>query len=257
MDLNVRHVILSFKMVTAGGDAGAISNAKSMITNVIIGFIILLAAYLIVDTVMKILVGDKLTGFGPWNEIQCVDQPEVTPIQPATNQCATAVDPQACECEAKGGIWNLTTGQCDGGIVSTDICADDTALMTKYKGSPVGVEDPELIKMKNCYLANSQIASAVDSGQIYTVDRTAPRCSLTNGYKVCGLSCQHSVNSCHYGRGGGTGARAVDFNAKGGSLANETALFELIKSMQAQCGGKPALETQSNAIHTHISMTGC
>jgi hypothetical protein len=73
-------VIAGFKMVMAGGNSGAISEARSMITNTLIGFIILLAAWLIVDTVMKTFVGDEIPGFGPWNEIECVTQPTQPPV---------------------------------------------------------------------------------------------------------------------------------------------------------------------------------
>jgi hypothetical protein len=111
--------VAGLKMATAGGDAGAVSSAKEMIKNAIVGFIILLAAWLIVDTVMRVFVGDQIPNFGPWNEIQCVapDQvyPEVTPTTPPpTDACATASNPDACRCEAQGGTWNLGTGMCEG-----------------------------------------------------------------------------------------------------------------------------------------------
>ncbi len=103
-------VVAGFKMVTAGGNAGAVSSAKEMITNTIVGFIILLAAWLIVDTVMRTFVGDEIPNFGPWNEIDCVAQPVVTPPPPT--------DPIQ-QCEANGGIWNATTGQCEGATATT------------------------------------------------------------------------------------------------------------------------------------------
>ncbi len=63
-----------FKMVTAGGDPGKISEGKKIFTNVAIGFIILLAAWLIVDTVMKSFVkqdAGSIAGFGPWATLKC------------------------------------------------------------------------------------------------------------------------------------------------------------------------------------------
>ncbi len=71
--------VAGFKMVTAGGSSEAISSARSMLTNVIIGFIILLSSWLIIDTIMKMFLDPKLFGtegkYGPWNEIKCVAQP--------------------------------------------------------------------------------------------------------------------------------------------------------------------------------------
>ncbi len=62
-------VYTGFKLVVSQGDPGAWSGAKSMFTNVVIGFVIILAAWLIVDTFMKVLVGGE-GGFGPWNELK-------------------------------------------------------------------------------------------------------------------------------------------------------------------------------------------
>lgn len=120
--------VAGLKMATAGGDTGAVSSAKEMITNTIIGFIILLAAWLIVDTVMRTFVGDEIPGFGPWNSIQCVAQP--TPTPSPTDACATASNPEACRCEAGGGVWNLGTGTCDGGTATTTPTACSVPALT-------------------------------------------------------------------------------------------------------------------------------
>lgn len=58
-----------FLLVTSAGDVGAMTRAKSMFTNVVIGFIIVLSAWLIVDTVMKALITDQ-SKFGVWNEFE-------------------------------------------------------------------------------------------------------------------------------------------------------------------------------------------
>ena len=57
-----------FRMVTAGGDAHQITNAKKTFSAVFIGFLIILSAWFIVDTIMKTLMPDS-GGFGPWNQI--------------------------------------------------------------------------------------------------------------------------------------------------------------------------------------------
>lgn len=70
-------VFAGFKLVLSAGDTGAMSDAKKMITNVVIGFVIVLAAWLIVDTVMKGLMDPNYSSggegsqlkFGPWNKI--------------------------------------------------------------------------------------------------------------------------------------------------------------------------------------------
>ncbi|NCN52205.1 hypothetical protein GW943_00105 [Candidatus Parcubacteria bacterium] len=74
--------IAGFTMATSAGNASQVSKAKGMFTNVIVGFIILLAAWLIVDTVMKTFAKGNQS-FGTWNEIQCTQQPVgTTPTAP-------------------------------------------------------------------------------------------------------------------------------------------------------------------------------
>ena len=57
-----------WKYVTAGGNSGQAGQAREIFTNVLIGLIIILAGWLVVDTVMKTLV-DESVALGPWNKI--------------------------------------------------------------------------------------------------------------------------------------------------------------------------------------------
>lgn len=209
------------KMVMSGGSSENVSEAKSMMTNSVVGFVILLSAWLIIDTSLKLFMDESKLGV--WNEVACVKQPEMLPQD--TPSTATTTAPTA-------------------------ECSDDAGLIAKYGGSSVGQENSGLRTMIQCYLQDSSISSMVDSSKIYTVDQSHPRCSLTNGNPVCG-SCSHSSNSCHYGRGHGTGSMAVDFNAKSG--VSESELYSKIQARQSTCGG--TLNFESN--HTHISMSGC
>jgi hypothetical protein len=70
--------VAGFGLVTSGGNQSALDAAKSKFQNAIVGIIIIMAAWLIVDTVMKGLLaggtgnlGSTYTGFGPWAEVQC------------------------------------------------------------------------------------------------------------------------------------------------------------------------------------------
>ncbi len=225
-----------FGLVTSAGSQSALEAAKSSFQNAIIGLIIVMAGWLMVDTIMRSLLdGDQdgiadgnVVGYGPWSQVECQKQ----------------ISPQGgdkLELPSAGGTPpdpNVTAA-----------CTDDNALMAKYKGSPVGVEDPRLRTMINCYLSDSAIDAATDKSQLYTIDLTNPRCSLTNGNTVCG-PCSHSNNSMHYGRGSGTGAKAVDFNARGQNLLAEQKLHQLLLAKKAQCGGTFNFENN----HTHISL---
>lgn len=222
----VMMMIAGFKLVTSGGNTSALEDAKSKFTNAIVGLIIVMAAWLLVDTIMRgLLKGGtgEIENYGPWADVQC--QTQTQPVEFGELAQANDVKP-------------------DDSITAS--CTDDAALMAKYSGSPMGAEAPGLRDMINCYLADSDINSIVDHNQLYTFDRTNPKCSLTNGFPVCG-SCSHSRNSMHYGRGSGQGAKAVDFNASG---ASEHTLNAKLKARQSICGGKILFENS----HTHISL---
>lgn len=69
-----------FKLVTSGGNSAAKTAAKETFTNIFIGFVIILGGWLIVDTLMKTVLGSQ--AYGVWNEIQCVAQPVAMIVQP-------------------------------------------------------------------------------------------------------------------------------------------------------------------------------
>jgi hypothetical protein len=66
-----------FLIVTAQGDMGKIKQARAMFTDIVIGIIIVLSGWLIVNTVMRFLVPDNLLGGGAWYEVKCVPQPQI------------------------------------------------------------------------------------------------------------------------------------------------------------------------------------
>jgi hypothetical protein len=64
-------------LVTSAGNVSAKAKAKSMITNGFVGFVIVLASWLLVDYGMRVLVADTGASvqLGTWNAVQCVGQP--------------------------------------------------------------------------------------------------------------------------------------------------------------------------------------
>lgn len=70
-------VYAGFKLVTSGGNRHAKEDAKELINNMLIGYVIVLAGWLLIDTGMKMLLVDGETKLGMWNELSCVDQPEL------------------------------------------------------------------------------------------------------------------------------------------------------------------------------------
>lgn len=82
-------IIVGFRLVTSGGNTEAWSSAKSAFTNLIIGFILVLASWLIVDTIMKGLTG---RGLDAMTSIQCVgvDNSSASITNPAQQNSSNA-----------------------------------------------------------------------------------------------------------------------------------------------------------------------
>ena len=69
-------VVAGVRLVTSGGNMSAKEQAKSSMTNLIVGYLIVLSAWLVLDYGLKaLLVQDGAKSFGVWNEVSCVDQP--------------------------------------------------------------------------------------------------------------------------------------------------------------------------------------
>ena len=75
-------LVAGIKLVTQG-NPGALADAKKSFTNAFIGLIIILSAFLIVDTLMRYLVrdGGNIDGYGPWQKVACASQSEATTKQ--------------------------------------------------------------------------------------------------------------------------------------------------------------------------------
>ncbi len=57
--------------LSAATNPGNISKAHSIFWNVVVGFVILLSAWIAIDIIMKTLYGEGSTKWGPWNTILC------------------------------------------------------------------------------------------------------------------------------------------------------------------------------------------
>lgn len=67
-----------FKLATSGGNMTAKDAAKALMINGLIGLVIVLAGWFIVDTIMKILLNDGSgINYGMWHEVSCGGQPPV------------------------------------------------------------------------------------------------------------------------------------------------------------------------------------
>jgi len=67
-------VYAGFKLVVAGGSSSARADAKEMLVNMLVGYVIVLAGWLVIDTAMRALLNTETVGV--WNQIQCTTQPD-------------------------------------------------------------------------------------------------------------------------------------------------------------------------------------
>ena len=58
-----------FIYITNIANHGEITKARNIFANVIIGLVIILASWLVIDTLMKTLVNNDESRFGPWNRV--------------------------------------------------------------------------------------------------------------------------------------------------------------------------------------------
>jgi hypothetical protein len=64
------------KLILAQGNPGEMTKAKGMAWDVVVGFIITIAAFLIIDFLMKSFLNDEINSkWGPWNEVECGELP--------------------------------------------------------------------------------------------------------------------------------------------------------------------------------------
>lgn len=68
-------VVGAITLMTAGGSESQLSKGKDIIKNTILGIVIVLASWLVIDTIMvsftNLTEEGSSSSWGPWNEIEC------------------------------------------------------------------------------------------------------------------------------------------------------------------------------------------
>lgn len=162
-----------FLMLTAAGNTGKIEKGKGVFMNVLIGMVIVLAGWLIIDTIMKAMFeGSALSGtqgFGGWNEIQCEQQPSkggaITP--PASNTGGT---------NSTGGTSGGTPAPSAGCPTCTNI---NTSLVTCKNSASCTVESEYGARLNKLAQTDGVPSLTVTEG--YPPTRTHQNACHTNG----------------------------------------------------------------------------
>lgn len=161
-----------FLMLTAAGNTGKIEKGKDVFWNVVIGMVIILAGWLIIDTIMKAMFqGSALSatqGFGAWNEINCVDPVSRTNAPP-------------------GGTGNINSGGGNtggntntGGTAGCPTCAAiNTSLVSCKTATSCTVESEYGARLNK--LAQTEGVPALTVTEGYPPTRTHQNACHTNG----------------------------------------------------------------------------
>ena len=113
-----------FKLVISAGNPQAKTEAKQMLTNAFIGIVIVLSAWLLIDTLMRAILPDngQLDG-GTWSSVQCNSQ--VEPVAGPESGGGTTVGnpalviPDGCTNEGPSGTSNATVIVCQGDVLGS------------------------------------------------------------------------------------------------------------------------------------------
>jgi co-chaperonin GroES (HSP10) len=174
-------------LATSAGNQAALNDAKSKFTNAFIGLFIVLAAWLIVDTIMRGLIstGDGTReGFGPWSQVECVTPRETsweeTDIEfgdvPDGGVMTTSA-PRSCDVGPSGErvLCGRLTTECEstGGTAVTD--TSNPSNHTVSCDTPVGVADPS---------TTSEVCDAGPSGDRVLCSRLQNECTAGGGSPI-------------------------------------------------------------------------
>ncbi len=197
-----------FLMVTSAGDMGKVSHAKELMTNVVVGLVIFLSGYLVVDTVLKTLLnksilGDETSAYGPWNKIQCVER------------LTFSNTPTGTLIPTSGSVYSHTT--------AVDVL------------NKLGVE---VISSGNCTDRTNKSCTSLEGIQqtaFAEIVQTIEKCAGCNLQITAGTETGHS-NSCH------VGGTCVDVRCEGGCSSDQVVK---VSSSAAASGASVVYETLS------------
>ena len=188
-----------FLFVTSEGNPGKLSQAKGLILNTVVGILVALTAWMIVDALMVALTGSG-NGVAKWTSLITANGQDVclqqagtapTPAQPATPSTATPTP------SGTPGSGTLTyTGEAQAQVANAS--APLNALIACVKQN----------------LTSNAIVTSISDHVITNGSHTIQYCDKYGKLASDGANaCAHAANSCHYGGKCGGGSYAVDISS--------------------------------------------
>ncbi len=222
-------LMAGFGLVTSGGDTSAVSAAKSKFKNALIGLLIVMAAWLLVDTMVTKLVnggdgnlaGAGFKAAGPWSEVKCQVQTVPKPPKP----------------------------QPVGGVTATTTTATTTGGVFRYSNNfnssvQITHASPGLNEFQGC------VASKIPSGN-YFISSISDDKIANEGFSFIQCAqgkCAHAANSCHYGGSGKCNGKSYALDVSFVGINDEQK--QKVVAAAKNCGGWGQIESN----HIHISV---
>jgi hypothetical protein len=216
-------------LVMSAGDQGKRTRAKEIFTNAIVGLIILLASWLIVDTLLKVFLPDDgvLKGFGPWNQIQCsAPLPPVSAVTPTAPGGVTPTTPTPTPTPTTGGLTHA-------------------AAVAQLSGVPV-------VSSGSCTDRNNPSCTSLDGIQPSTLDvvkQISQVCADCNLRVTAGTEVGHT-NACHQS---GT---CVDINCAGGCNIEQINILQASGSGNTRVVYEVRTQADKNALIQQGALPG-
>ncbi|MAZ56182.1 hypothetical protein CL653_00090 [bacterium] len=241
--------IAGFQLVTSGGNQDAMKKAKSRLTYVVIGFLLMLASWLIIDTILEGLTGQGLKVWGSFDVDNCGYMAEPKDVPVGEDRVYADVDVE--ELVKVSDPY----GTYDGG----DAVIDSGSYLPAAVGGGANYAFSKSLNIQqqnhlsaplaqffSCILEKvpsaTYIITSVSDNMIAGGSKTWADCR--------GGQCQHTANSCHYGgRTCGDKSYALDIS--------RTNVSETLAAARS-CGGYAQDEPSRNHIHISIgAASGC
>jgi hypothetical protein len=126
--------VAGFKLVISGGNPQAKTEAKSLLTNAFIGIVIVLTAWLLVDTLMRALLSGgegTLEGYGPWSSVQCNSQ-----VEPAERTDFSEFNSSGINSDQEPDAVVRAINEIEGCSITGQLGSDNLITCTDVPGTP-------------------------------------------------------------------------------------------------------------------------
>lgn len=153
-----------FRMITAQGDTSAVTAAKDILVKAVLGLVFVLAAWLIIDTLMKFFY----SGGARWNDFgACIPQP-APKAQPKPGGVSVVPQPVPNNCTVDE-MEGVTCPQPDPAKPAQPGTGTQSELLQTLRGGGISVNSNVILEGVNKELTNTLISVCTETNRACTV----------------------------------------------------------------------------------------